>query len=367
VVISAESLRGYLLEEILADLIRHAGYRLLVDPAQGPELDRRPNGLVVIGRGGVHQADVLGQLLWIPAFTFPLRLFVEAKHRAGRTDIAAVRNAIGLLEDLNQNYTATPGSAGPPLQRFLYRYALFSTSGFSPAASKLALAHQISLIDLGGPDFHDLRALVDETTTIAHDLLTQAERITPEPVSQRASSAALRRHLRLVLETWPDDVPMPESPTLRHLDQAGAGATIHHLDRTLQAGLARLGEFFLGMANGPFLLVLRPNNPRQFLDYAREDNPHRVRISWRQSRRGGTQWTIRPLHDPGAYSLAFGLPHALEEWIFADEQKATRRALAVKGSLLSDITIYRHDGERDELYRLVYDATAVREQFRHPD
>jgi hypothetical protein len=79
VVISAKSLRGYLLEEILADLIRHAGYRLLVDPAQGPELDRRPNGLVVIGRGGVHQADVLGQLLWVPAFTFPLRLFVEAK------------------------------------------------------------------------------------------------------------------------------------------------------------------------------------------------------------------------------------------------------------------------------------------------
>jgi hypothetical protein len=34
--ISVESLRGYLLEEILAKLIRHAGYRLLVDPDAGP-------------------------------------------------------------------------------------------------------------------------------------------------------------------------------------------------------------------------------------------------------------------------------------------------------------------------------------------
>jgi hypothetical protein len=40
---------------------------------------------------------VLGQLLWVPAFTFPLRLFVEAKHHVSRTDIGAVCNAIGLL------------------------------------------------------------------------------------------------------------------------------------------------------------------------------------------------------------------------------------------------------------------------------
>ena len=78
--ISEESLRGYILEEVLAYLIRTTGYELLVDPSQDPrELGRKGSGLVVKGRGAVHQVDVLGELKWIPAFTFPLRLIVEAK------------------------------------------------------------------------------------------------------------------------------------------------------------------------------------------------------------------------------------------------------------------------------------------------
>jgi hypothetical protein len=59
--------------------------------------------------------------------------------------------------------------------------------------------------------------------------------------------------------------------------------------------------------------------------------------------------------------LAFGLPAPLEEWIFGDEDMAAARALSVKDIALSDITIYRHVEGRDELYRLVYDAEAMRE------
>ena len=39
--------------------------------------------LAIRGRGGRHQVDVLGELAWIPAFTFPLRLIVEAAARQG--------------------------------------------------------------------------------------------------------------------------------------------------------------------------------------------------------------------------------------------------------------------------------------------
>lgn len=100
--ISRETLRGYVLEEILAKLIQNTGYRLLVDAAQDPDqLTNRSNGLAVRGRGGVHQVDVLGQLKWIPAFTFPIRLFVEAKARSGTSGIETVRNALGVLTDVN--------------------------------------------------------------------------------------------------------------------------------------------------------------------------------------------------------------------------------------------------------------------------
>ena len=102
--ISRDALRGYILEEVLAYLIRNTGYRLLVDERQDPqELDWKHNGLVVIGRGSVHQVDVLGELAWIPAFTYPLRLFVEAKFRKSRTSIGVVRNIVGTLLDVNQN------------------------------------------------------------------------------------------------------------------------------------------------------------------------------------------------------------------------------------------------------------------------
>lgn len=77
--VSRVGFRGYVLEEVLAFLIRNAGYRLLVDPSQGEQLAYGRNGLVVVGRGGAHQVDVLGQLSWVPVFTFPIRLFVEAK------------------------------------------------------------------------------------------------------------------------------------------------------------------------------------------------------------------------------------------------------------------------------------------------
>ncbi|MFF1416128.1 hypothetical protein [Streptomyces sp. NPDC058280] len=66
----AESvLRGYLLEEVLAWLLRSSGYELLSeadeqekDPAR-KVLAQRNNGLAVRGSGAWHQADALGQFL----------------------------------------------------------------------------------------------------------------------------------------------------------------------------------------------------------------------------------------------------------------------------------------------------------------
>ncbi len=173
---SVESFKGKLLEEVLAFLIRNSGYQLLVDPAQDPdELDRRGNGLVVRGRGSVHQVDVLGQLGWIPAFTFPIRLFVEAKwHRQAKTGLPDVRNAVGVLLDVNQNYTTQNGEEGTRLiRRFNYCYSLFSTTGFTLPAQEMALAHQISLIDLSGPQFADLRQVVNEMGEFLYNLFQE--------------------------------------------------------------------------------------------------------------------------------------------------------------------------------------------------
>lgn len=117
------------------------------------------NGLVVKGRGATHQVDVLGELEWIPAFTYPLRLIIEAKFRGTTTGIDIVRNAVGVLLDVAQNNAPTQEqeSFSPKYQ---YAYAVVSTSGFSQPAMNMAIAHQISLIDLSISEYDSLKSSI---------------------------------------------------------------------------------------------------------------------------------------------------------------------------------------------------------------
>lgn len=169
--VSESALRGYVLEEILARLLSQSGYQLLVEASQNRDALRDGrHGLLVRGRGSDHQADALGELLIPAPFSLPLRLFVEAKFRGSPAGIADVRNALGVVNDVNEKF-ATDAPVDFPLRRHHYRYALFSASGFTGNAQKYALAHQISLIDLQGPAFADLRAITEKT---ARDLLKLA-------------------------------------------------------------------------------------------------------------------------------------------------------------------------------------------------
>lgn len=162
--ISPGQLAGYLLEEILAWMLRSSGYRLLTKSSDDPvELDCGGNGLRVRGRGAQHQADVLGELLYVPPFSLPLRMFVEAKcYRSERVGLGEVRNAHGVIHDVNQNW-ATQSRSRQPRQRYHYLYSMFSTSGFTSAAQEYAQAHQIVLVDLSTPAFRSLRNAVRDS------------------------------------------------------------------------------------------------------------------------------------------------------------------------------------------------------------
>lgn len=363
--IGRDSLKGYLLEEILAYLIRNTGYKLLVDPSQDPrELARKGNGLVVKGRGAVHQVDVLGQLAWVPAFTFPLRVFVEAKCRTGRTGIAEIRNAVGVLDDINQNYS--PVREGKALlQRYTYRYVLFSTSGFTSTAADMGLAHQISLVDLSGPDFQDLRDLLDDladwilselrlTSRIDNYELDDDSNDTGETIRGKESHSLvrlLRMHIRTVLGTWPLGQALYDHET-EYLYSRIPNLT--EFNRLIVDQMQRFGEFFVGMANGPFLILFRSQNPSRFLRYSNENPLHRVIITWSRQNGLERQWTITPLNNPEAYSLTFGLPKSLGDWIFDNDALAVGRALDVKEQFMSNITIYRFDHGQDKIFRLIF-------------
>ena len=192
----ASTIGGYVLEEVLANLLADNGYRLLTSATQDPVyLLRDRHGLLVRGRGTNHQADALGDLDVPIPFSLPVRLFAEAKNRAPRTGLDAVRNALGVVSDVNQFQPPTAprvGWRGDPT--YHYRYSLFSTSGFTGPAQDFAMAHQISLIDLSGPSFASLRLAV-EIFAAAVQSVAVRENLDVFPVGQ------MRAALRVALGT----------------------------------------------------------------------------------------------------------------------------------------------------------------------
>ena len=365
--ISKDTLRGYILEEVLAYLIRNTGYRLLVDASQDTqELDSRPNGLVVRGRGAVHQVDVLGELAWIPAFTYPLRLFVEAKFRNARTGIPEVRNLVATLLDVNQNNFPQPVRAGggtPQLRpKYYYTGAIFSTSGFSGPAMDMALAHNVSLIDLGTPEFAALLAAINQVTdaimaTFASDE-TKAEAEDDTLVIAQPSEGALPRG-RFVLALRSALRSRLETLTARMRDDVyGLSADIEPtLNPAVQAAF-EMRELFVGMGRGPYMLVMKADDPEAFLRFAREQPAHRVHISWSRAEDNARTWHIVPSHSNQAYRLSFRLPRPIYEWIFSSEN-VRRAALDAKQQFFSTIHIYHRESNRDLLVRLEFNPREI--------
>jgi len=332
-VIRGSALRGYLLEETLAWLLRSTAYDLLVSANQDPaELVAEGNELRVRGRGTTHQVDVLGEFAFTPAFSLPMRLFLEAKYYATPCRLQVVRNALGVIDDVNQNYM-TDSVNSRPRRRFQYCYALFSTSGFSDDAQDFALAHQISLIDLSGESFEWLRTAV---SCAASKLREAAMRYSVNnfPV------AWTRTRLRLLLGTAPADL-LPEVSTNAHAFQSSAETILETFAEALQAHADV--ELLLGFPAAPFIVPLATRDKHSFMQYASAHLSHRVRLD-RSGQADRAEWTVIGYEDPDAYQLALTLPRQLEDWISENEEKQRRRTWTVKNDFLSAIMVYYADG-----------------------
>ncbi|MGW5470196.1 hypothetical protein [Streptomyces chartreusis] len=341
------ALRGYLLEESLAWLLRFSGYRLLVHEDQDPvELVTEGQTLRVRGRGALHQVDVLGEFAFTPAFSMPVRLFLEAKYYQTRCELEVVRNAHGVVHDVNENFMTGAGTR--PRQRYKYSYALFSASGFTADAQKYALAHQISLVDLSGASFAWLLGHIGATATS----LRAAQQHLPKSASFPLNW--MRSKLRKVLGTSPLDPPPVSIPEGKF--KQAAGAALEEFATVLRQHSA--AELLLGFPAAPFILPLAADDHRGFLEYAEAKPDHTVRIR-RRGMGAAAEWTLSPADDVGAYELTFKLPEHIEEWISGIGEKERRRTAEVKEQFLSAITLYRLNGAGVRSYQLRYEASSL--------
>ncbi len=342
------ALRGYLLEESLAWLLRFSGYRLLVHEDQDPvELVSHGDTLRVRGRGALHQVDALGEFSFTPAFSMPVRLFLEAKFYKERVGLEIVRNAHGVVHDVNENFMTHAGRR--PRQRYQYSYALFSANGFTAEAQKYALAHQLSLVDLSGASFAWLLGTIGTT---AWTLDKAQKHLGP---SESFPMTWLRTEVRKALGTAPAHLLPAVSIAEGKFKQEAAAAIASFVTALQQRSDA---ELLLGFPAAPFILPLAADDHHAFVAYADAQPDHAVRIRRRGSG-GSAEWTLSPLGAESAYELAFKLPEHVEDWISDIAEKERGRTLEVKEQFLSAITIYRMSGGGVRAYQLRYEPSSL--------
>lgn len=334
-----EQLRGYLLEEVLCYLLKSSGYDLLSrENVDGHELVWLGNGLNVRGRGTDHQADVLGQLLWTPAFSRPLRLFVEAKFRGAPIGAEEVREAVGILADLNTRYTGR--GQGPLAAQHSYRYAIFSASGFTTPATQYAIAHEISLVDLRDGTFAALLAAVRNNADVINSVMLDGR------VTGAKPAVVLRTVLRAMLDTDGLTGPVTRARLVdRVMTSLPDGARQGVDSRTIEAlagACADLAEsvgpqepILVGMPQAPFFLAMRPSRLGDFMNHVERFGDHRVHM---EADLGDNQVVMR-LWPAGsnAYELRFSLPSELARYVLGSADESARLR-SVKREALAHIT-----------------------------
>lgn len=343
---------GYILEEVVAWMLATSGYRLLTDVAHDPEeFASGGNGLRVRGRGAMHQADVLGELSYVPPFSLPIRMFVEAKcWKTERVKLESLRNAYGVVQDVNQNWASSSRTSGLR-QRYNYLYALFSTSGFSADAQEYALAHQIFLVDLSTTTFSPLVKAIGQAAARVVD--GSALPSSPVPVQ------LVRRKLRQLFGTEPPYSGLNfENESFDLLPSGPVAAALRDLANfVLSEWKARL---ILGFPAAPLILALTTDDLDSVTTSLREIPVQQVDL--RHLRRGESagMWEIEL---EGLNSrLLFTLPDRIEAWLAQIPEEGQLRRSLFRSSFLSDITVVVSEGHLTTLHKLFYQPQDWRER-----
>lgn len=131
--------RGYYFEEIIKYLLKTTKY---IDIKEGN----------VPGRGANHQIDSYGILSFTIPFVYPVRLLTEAKWYNTKIGLSRLRDFVGVIKDISENYFVPIDSEGNRnisdslKDRYTDCGAFFSVTDFTNSAQNYAYAHGIYLI-----------------------------------------------------------------------------------------------------------------------------------------------------------------------------------------------------------------------------
>lgn len=330
--------RGYLLEIVISKLIENNGYNV-IRREDGKEIIRKYNGLNVKGRGGYHQFDTLGQFRITPPFVYPIRLFVEAKfYESEKVGIDRVRMGVGVLDDVNTNYSTVEIEEHQlSTEKFQYHYAIFSTSGFTKAAQRYAIAHKIHLIDLSGSEYYKtiyfINCIVDELDEIFSDGNDCIPKDEFDLFKRLFCDAILKRTNRNYI--------------LNMLHKRYS----HILSTLIKELYEYINSQYLYLANinGPYIIPLLSNHDFHKL---LNEKPHQeVYLTW--NREYPNNWIITSSQNDSMH-IMFTLPDLLTELLLLDKNTIDNAALGIKEQTISKFTFITFFDDNPTLCTLKY-------------
>ena len=145
-------LRGYLFEIAVLELLRKSGFTIFHPDRSSPDYnvlfkEDRTGFVELRGRGCWHQIDCPCDYYKITPFTYPMRILGEVKYHSRTITKESVREYIGVLKDIQENWIVSANSTSTHLRpRLMEVGVFFSATGFEPSAEHLAYAHGIKTI-----------------------------------------------------------------------------------------------------------------------------------------------------------------------------------------------------------------------------
>lgn len=199
--------KGKILEDLVEKYLEKQGYNLINPDTQDPRVVEEKGERYVEGRGILHQMDALGQSEFNIPFTYQLRLLVEAKCWQEPIGPAVVREHIGRMKDISENYFVGREETlrDKSRRRFTDVGAIFSTSHFRPRARQLAYAQGVYLMPV--PTLKSHVAAISE-------IMDNRDIPREEAVKEYIEHENLYIYFGLASQTYPltitSDEPFPE-------------------------------------------------------------------------------------------------------------------------------------------------------------
>lgn len=331
--------KGYLLEIVLAKLLKVNGYDL-VTSTDNEIVDLPRNGLNVKGRGGYHQFDSLGTFRITPPFVYPIRLFLEAKfYSSNKVGIDRVRMGIGILQDVNTNYsTVTMSDEELRLPKYNYNYAIFSTSGFTGDAQRLALAHKIYLMDLSSGYYKWIKDFINQIVDRLFSLYS---------ANSDDISSSIFNNFKVDFSSWVNNLSLNQF--YRWFDFDYQQSVVNEFVNKMQ----NVRSIYIASTKSSQIIALIPDDDEDFRNSLLR-NPHQeVTITWNEDE--NDVWIIRQTGNY-QYRLTFQLPSIIRDYIFNNSVNQYESAYDEKRSSFGMLSFIAYlDGENPTLCTLKFD------------